>query len=362
MNICINLTLIIVLLAIYIIFHKNIINSLRIIPSRFSFFNIRKDYPIDIVYTWVKDDEEFNKEKNYWSELFNYNKVFQVGRYNENEELKYSIRSVYKNFPYFRNIYVIVKDGQKPDYLKFDDRLKLVNHSEIIPKEYLPTFNSMAIEAYIHHIEGLSEHYIYFNDDLFVLQKLGVDYFIDKEGIPIMCDNRDFCYKKFDRNSLYKEYSFSDGQAFNNYLLDYLVEPEKCRPHIAHIPKIYRRSYDYVIEETFKQYYFKDSLLNHTNIYDLTGSSKFRRNYNLFLNAFIKPYLYKKWFGCKSKEFSEEYVTLRKNRSIEYLLNSKKDFAVVNEGWNDITQKEINNYFEVMEKLYPEKSPHEIFI
>ena len=43
-----------------------------------------------------------------------------------------------------------------------------MDHREIIEQEYLPTFNSHVIEANLHKIPNLSEHFIYFNDDVFV--------------------------------------------------------------------------------------------------------------------------------------------------------------------------------------------------
>ena len=42
-----------------------------------------------------------------------------------------------------------------------------VTHEEIfVNKSHLPTFSSPAIEAHIHRIPGLSQNFIYFNDDV----------------------------------------------------------------------------------------------------------------------------------------------------------------------------------------------------
>ena len=61
--------------------------------------------------------------------------------------------------------------GKKPDWLNLDHpKLKLVTHKEFMPNEYLPTYNSAAIELNLHRIEGLSENYLYFNDDMYLIR------------------------------------------------------------------------------------------------------------------------------------------------------------------------------------------------
>jgi hypothetical protein len=344
-----------IIVLILILFATFIICTEKIFTTR---VELKNNYDVDIVYTWVKDDEHFNIEKSNWARMLNYKNVNQKDRFKENQELKYSLRSLVKNFPYFRNIYIVVKDGQVPTYLQFNNNLNLINHSTIIENHYLPTFNSMAIEACIHKIPNLSEYYLYFNDDLMILKNLTIEYFIDEKGLPYMFDHTPLCNKNFDENKL-DNYTFGDGQNFNNYLLDIIDKVQDCRSSVAHVPKMWRRSFDYIIEDKLKQYYYK--FPNNTlNIYDLTINSKFRKNNNLYLNAFIKPYLYKSWFGCKSKPSSEIFISLQKDKTINHLLNSKEYFCVINEGFEDVSDKEISNYFKVMETLYPEKSIYEI--
>ena len=63
-------------------------------------------------------------------------------------------------------------NGQVPVWLKEDCRISLVRHEDIISLEYLPTFNSHVIGSCLHRIPGLSEHYIYFNDDVLLLHPI----------------------------------------------------------------------------------------------------------------------------------------------------------------------------------------------
>lgn len=91
-------------------------------------------------------------------------------RYRDYGIFNYWFRMIEKNAPWVNNVYLIT-NGQKPDWLNLEHpKLKLVTHREFMPKEYLPTYNSAAIELNLHRIEGLSENYLYFNDDTYLIR------------------------------------------------------------------------------------------------------------------------------------------------------------------------------------------------
>ncbi|WP_331836427.1 hypothetical protein [Erysipelothrix piscisicarius] len=72
------------------------------------------------------------------------------------------------------NVYLITY-GHLPDFLNVDHpKLKIINHTDYIPSDYLPTFSSHTIELNMHRIEGLSEHFVYFNDDMFLNQPMSL--------------------------------------------------------------------------------------------------------------------------------------------------------------------------------------------
>ena len=79
--------------------------------------------------------------------------------------------------------------GQKPDWLdESNPKLRLVDHKEYIPSEYLPTFQSNTIELNLHRIPDLSEHFVLFNDDTFLLRPVKPEYFF-RNGQPVIpCD------------------------------------------------------------------------------------------------------------------------------------------------------------------------------
>ena len=320
-------------------------------------FTINKNKNIDIVYTWVESNEEFQKEKQYWyNKENNKNLNDEIIRYIDNEELRYSLRSIEKYFPNYNKIYLVVKNDQFPKYLKQKHpRLKVIKHSDIIPKEYLPTFNSMAIECYLHHIPGLTKNYIYLNDDLFFLHPTNIEYFLDKDNKPVNL----VCVSKYKYNKLNKEidinkYNIIDGIFFNNYLLDKLYSIEEGgRYHISHVPKIFNKDYDYYIENMFKNCYIEN---NNVNMFDATGMSKFRKNTNLFLVALVKNYIYNYCFGCNFKNTSCLYIENDTNNNKLQNLNTNKRFMCI----QSVGKNNKDRYFDLMNNLFPNKSSFEI--
>lgn len=140
--------------------------------------------PIDVVYLWCDgSDPNFQCRKQQrmkemglpWNEA-NLGDI----RYIDNNELKYSLRSVYKYLPWVNHIY-IVTDNQCPSWFKENDKVSIVDHKDIIPSEYLPTFNSVTIESFIHRVPGLSEKFLLFNDDTFVNTPLSQSFFFEND-------------------------------------------------------------------------------------------------------------------------------------------------------------------------------------
>ncbi|CAL8318384.1 unnamed protein product [Lota lota] len=90
-----------------------------------------------------------------------------ASRFEDNEELRYSLRSVERHAPWVRHIFVVT-NGQIPSWLNLDNsRITVVAHQDIFQNlSHLPTFSSPAIETHIHRIPGLSQKFIYLNDDV----------------------------------------------------------------------------------------------------------------------------------------------------------------------------------------------------
>ena len=120
---------------------------------------------IDVVITWVDGlDKEWLKEKQKYNPSIDVDE--SAARYRDYGTLKYVLRSIEKFAPWVRNVF-LVTNGQIPSWLNAEHpKLCLVKHSDYMPKEYLPTFSSHPIEWCLHRIDGLSENFIYFNDDM----------------------------------------------------------------------------------------------------------------------------------------------------------------------------------------------------
>jgi len=152
-------------------------------------------FPIDVVYTWVDGEDPVLKEarKQFQppavkSHDSHHDSQEATGdhRFRSYSELKYSLRSLHAYMPWVRNIY-IVTNGQIPEFVNFEaapTKIFLVKHENIFPNTaYLPTFNSHAIEANLHRIPGLSEHFLYFNDDTLVGRPQYAENFFSANGI-----------------------------------------------------------------------------------------------------------------------------------------------------------------------------------
>lgn len=141
---------------------------------------------IDVVFTWVDDqDVKWQKKKN--QSLMQQNDLgcihaADLARFENHNELYYSVLAVQKFMPWVNQIFIIT-DDHPPSFLIDTNNIKFINHTDIIDAKYLPTFNSHVIEAHLHKIENLSENFIYFNDDFFVAKPLPKEHFFRKNGL-----------------------------------------------------------------------------------------------------------------------------------------------------------------------------------
>lgn len=129
---------------------------------------------VDLVYTWVHGQDPSHRElRNNWALRYGLDPVvFNPDvRYVEHDELRYSLRSVERFAPWVRRIF-LVTPGQTPGWLDASHpKLTLVHQDAIMANpDWAPVFNSLAIEAQLHRIPGLAEHFIYCNDDMFLGQ------------------------------------------------------------------------------------------------------------------------------------------------------------------------------------------------
>lgn len=142
-----------------------------------------KPEAVDIVYLWVDGADpvwQAKREKAYaaWVKQ-NPNELAMfgnsAGRYRDNDELLFNLRSLEKFFPDHGHVY-IVTDAQVPAWLRPSERVSIVDHRSLLPSTDVLAFDSGHIESYLHRIPGLSERFFYLNDDVFFGAKVDVDW------------------------------------------------------------------------------------------------------------------------------------------------------------------------------------------
>ncbi|MGA8255511.1 MAG: stealth family protein, partial [Nocardioides sp.] len=131
-------------------------------------------FPVDAVYTWVDgtdpawDAARAARLADVQDATMTTRASSGRARYLDRGELRYSLRGLHLFAPWIRTIHVVTA-GQVPPWLDVDHpHINVVDHRDILPADALPTFNSHAIEAALHRIDGLAEHFVYLNDDFFV--------------------------------------------------------------------------------------------------------------------------------------------------------------------------------------------------
>lgn len=142
---------------------------------------------VDVVLTWVDgNDPVWQEEKRRCLEKQNVEQESDSNiRFESWDNLQYWFRAMERFMPWIERVFFITC-GHLPEFLKVDHpKLKIIRHTDYIPTEYLPTFNSNTIEMNLHRISELSENFILFNDDFFPLQPIAEDYYFRNNQV---CD------------------------------------------------------------------------------------------------------------------------------------------------------------------------------
>ena len=142
---------------------------------------------IDAVITWV-DGSEPNYQRKLKEHLSNNDTIKR--QYLQANEINLCVASIVKYAPFIRKIF-IVTDKQSPNldsvkHIVSKEKIEIVDHEEIFRdnKEFLPTFNIRSIDALLFKIKDLSEKFIYFNDDMFLVKKTNPeDWFVGDKAV-----------------------------------------------------------------------------------------------------------------------------------------------------------------------------------
>ncbi len=327
---------------------------------------------IDFVLLWVDDkDIEWQKSKNrYMAE--DVNKITS-NKYRDFDNLKYWFRGVEKFAPWVNQIFLLTCN-QKPEWLnEKHPKLKLVNHTDFIREEYLPTFNSNVIEINIGKIKDLSEQFVLFNDDVFLLNETNpTDFF--EGGLP-----KDCYFEHPDINPFY-------GETYQNFLLNdkgiINTHFSKEKQIKANLRKIYNPKYgirintiNYILSKWHEGYigfynpHITQAHLKSTfqKIYELerdvvddTSRNRFRSTYD------ISQYLMRYWNLVEgkfvpSKDIGKAFNIGKDIEKIKNVIeNQKYKVACFNDSIENIDFEYCKNaMINSFEKILPEKSQFE---
>jgi hypothetical protein len=294
---------------------------------------------IDFVIPWVDgNDPIWKKEFTQYSPT---NKTLNTAsRFKDWNNLQYIFRAFEEFTPWVNKIFFITY-GHLPSWLNVNHpKLVIIKHSDYIPQEYLPTFSSHPIELNLHRIKNLSEHFVYFNDDLFILEKLNPrEFFIDNLPVDIaildtlhdglighiVLNDIDIINKNFNRhvnpmlskkkivlNNLSKWFHPSYGlQSLQTLFL------LRWKGHTGFISNHHPQPY---LKSVFQEVWSKEF-----DRLEQTSSSKFRDNQD------VNQYLFRYW-QLVTASFSpgnfREFATKRKQSEVRELgdaLNVAKD-------------------------------------
>ncbi|HFI0038165.1 TPA: Stealth CR1 domain-containing protein [Streptococcus suis] len=331
-------------------------------------------FPIDFVVTWVDGgDAEWQEKKSRYDCNINTTKksMNSIKAYRDWGTFKYWFRGVEKYAPWVNRIF-LVTDNQKPEWLNFDsNKLVIVDHKEIINSEFLPVFSANPIESNIHRIPGLSEHFVFFNDDMYLTDTVSPEDFFSKEGLPkyntslspiiperfgtgnFQINDMEIVTSYFSRAEILKNGKFfSPKQGFKNIIKTLLYKNSNfiCGFWESHLP--------YPLLKTTMELVWEKE----TEILEKTSSSRFRNPSDTNI------WLFKYW-QIASGEYEVGNARIGglfslDNANTEFwkvILSQKYKIMCINDGFEIQDEEKIMSEFILtMNKLLPEKSNFEI--
>ena len=317
---------------------------------------------IDLVYTWVDPtNEEWKRERNIYKGKNEDEATTGMCRYSSYDEIKYSLRSVFLNCNFVRNIYLVTNKGSKPKWLKDWPNIIVIDDKTIFPSaDMTPCYNSNAIESCLHNIPGLSEIFIYMNDDFLILTKLLLSdlvssdnkkfvAFLETEPVfqmfstsMILTAIQDNIIKIPDKTTSARNYTFQT------------VGIEPFSNPLAHCVRIYSKT---LIKEFEKQYFLQ---INNTRYHRFREESSF-----CFCEGYVRHYEKVGLIECKKDWLTKvigltDYPILNRAQiDMGSIYNNNYKFLCIEDGRTKFDEYEQQQMINLLESLFPIKAPWE---
>lgn len=334
---------------------------------------------IDFVVTWL--DANDPKWRESYSKYRGGVHKEDKGRYRNWDLFKYWFRAVENYAPWVNKVF-LVTNGKIPEWINANHpKLVLIKHSDYMPEKYLPTFNSRAIELNFHRIPGLSEHFVYFNDDMFINGPVSPEYYF-KNGLP--CDSNEetlFFTPSWDpHNKFSTKISIYCDIAILNYHFrrEKIVLAAKKKWFGFHLScmgiftsillTLKRQNFQFFRWRHFEQPMLKSVI---KEIWDVEGDMADKSCTQFRQDVSFNPYIIRYWQFASNKFApmklsSGKHFTIKKDRlnAIVRALEEKKLYSIC---LNDTPYCSESDFDEikriiinVMEKKFPHKSLFEI--
>lgn len=312
---------------------------------------------------------------------------------NDFDFLKFWFRGIEKFAPWVNQIFFVTY-GHTPNWLNLAHlKLKIIRHEDFIPHEFLPTFNSHTIENHLHLIPGLSEYFVYFNDDFYLLKATkSTDFFIKASSKK---PAKSQAHSKTSAETYFPRAFFAENILINNPSRD--IFPYIQMNNMALINQKYRKS-DFYRQHFSKAYHLKYGIFNLRNlllspwkefslIYDphcvssyrkstfkevwrehkeqleLTSARPFRSSQDISHLIFFYTQLLEGNFVPRSPRFSHHTMLSRDERNnqriVQYIKQQKYHILCINDGEVKNPAKTKTTLEQAFTKILPEKSQFE---
>jgi hypothetical protein len=310
---------------------------------------------VDLVYLWVDgNDLEWQAKRKPFQNVSTEIDVSGKCRYIDNDELRYSLRSVEKYAPWINKIF-IVTDNQIPKWLNQEnDKIKIIDHKDILPQDALPCFNSSVIEHFLYKIPELSEHFLFANDDMFFNDYLDTDYFFKKDGYPIVYLNRRILGKMHYRLKVWVE-SLKDRKP---YLYREIVDKAACL-----VEKKFGKFYAGIPHRNIDSYKKSDFAEAIGNVFR-QESEKTKVNHTRTRDDLHRSVV--SYYVLAIKHAHLQYVDPKKNMHVSvsrpnlitHITKHRPKLVCIDDD-SVVTDMDRQKMSSVLEKLFPEKSAFE---
>ncbi|MCD7894889.1 MAG: Stealth CR1 domain-containing protein [Erysipelotrichaceae bacterium] len=323
---------------------------------------------IDFVIPWVDgNDKLWREEKRKY--IPNDEGDDREIRFRDNGLLRYWFRGIEKFAPWVNKVY-FVTCGHKPEWLNINHpKLEIICHTDYIPNQYLPTFSSHVIELNFHRIKDLSEKFVYFNDDFYLIKNVKPnDFFINDlpcdclvesaitprigEFSSILCETVGVINKNFSKKDIRRNFL----NIYNPKYKELLIRTFSTLPYY-HIMGFYNPH----ICQSFRKSTFNEVWSKEYDILHKTCMNRFRGKND------VSQYLFRYWQLCKG-EFVPQYPIGKMyniSSDIRVICNTieKQKYKVIaindTDDVNNIDDRE-NQIKSAFMKILPDKSSYEL--